>query len=450
MFSAMKLTLRRGNITRIPPVRRRQSSTHTSSPNHDLIQLLARYKAEADASDARNPYKARAYERAIKVVAGMDEPVRSGSTSQKGGVGDRIAKRIDAFIANIPYDATACTKTTQNAERSCPSTDSVRSQYIINSLQLIPGIGKKRAETLFQKGCTSLSDLLKPEYFDLLTPAQQVCARFTSCLNPVTLEEAESVHRFVSENISSKYEVILVGDHRRSQPSSNEVILLIVHPFETELKPPKSPYDAAQKPAKLRPAQFYALGDTFVHRGLVVTSIAGGPRRWRGIVRVPARVGCGEWEGRGERLSQINNQEGLYRRLGIFFVPKRCQGAARIVLTGDVKFVEDIYSRAHRLGLRFDEYGLWKWIEGEGKWEFLCGENEELIFREFRMDYVHPARRNFTYLLGERPRGQPKKIGVDDQSTISAGSGQYGKELVEPARPGSRKRGRPRKMPPQE
>ncbi|KAI6113411.1 hypothetical protein EDD16DRAFT_1484121, partial [Pisolithus croceorrhizus] len=390
-----------------------------------------------------NPYKVRAYERAIKVIAGMDEPVRSGRQVKRvRGVGDRIAKRIDAFIAN-----------------------GMGSQYVINALQLIPGIGKKRAETLRHKGCASLADLIKPEFLDLLTPAQQVCARFASCLNPVTLEEAESVYRFVSENISSKYEVVLVGDYRRNQPSSNDIILLIVHPFETELKSPKDSYDATQKPPKLRLAQFYAVGDTFVHlpqnahntalfldvvsplesRGLVVTSIAGGPQRWRGIVRVPARVGGGEWEGRGERLSQINDQEGLYRKLGIFFVPKRYQGAARIVLTGDIKFVEDVCSRAHRLGLRFDEYGLWKWIEDEGKWEFLCGENEELIFRELGMDYVHPARRNFTHLLGERPRGRPKN-GADDQSTISAGSGQHREVLVEPR---SRKRGRPRKMPPQ-
>ncbi|KAI6098102.1 hypothetical protein F5141DRAFT_437927 [Pisolithus sp. B1] len=465
MFSALRL--RRGNITRTPPVRQRHSSTYPSSPNHDLIQLLARYKVEAEASDARNPYKVRAYERAIKVVTGMDEPVRSGRQVKRlGGVGDRIAKRIDAFIANVPYDSRTRAKTTQKAERSCPFTDKgVRSQYVINALQLIPGIGKKRAETLCHKGCTSLADLIKPEFLDLLTPAQQVCARFASCLNPVTLEEAESVYRFVSENIPSKYEVVLVGDHRRNQPSSNDIILLIVHSFETELKSPKDSYDGTQKPPKLRPAQFYAVGDTFVHlpqnahntalfldvvsplesRGLVVTSIAGGPQRWRGIVRVPARVGGGEWEGRGERLSQINHQEGLYRRLGIFFVPKRCQGAARIVLTGDIKFVEDVYSRAHRLGLRFDEYGLWKWIEDEGKWEFLCGENEELIFRELGMDYVHPARRNFTHLLGERPRGRPKNGA--DQSTISAGSGQHREELVEP---GSRKRGRPRKMLPQE
>ncbi|KAI6124133.1 hypothetical protein EV401DRAFT_1886523 [Pisolithus croceorrhizus] len=333
----------------------------------------------------------------------MDEPVRSGRQVKRlGGVGDRIAKRIDAFIANVPYDSRTRAKTTQKAERSCPFTDKgVRSQYVINALQLIPGIGKKRAETLRHKGCASLADLIKPEFLDLLTPAQQVCARFASCLNPVTLEEAESVYRFVSENISSKYEVVL-------------------HSSWTLFLPLKA-------------------GDWWLQ---VLQEVHKGGEASCGF---QARVGGGEWEGRGERLSQINDQEGLYRKLGIFFVPKRYQGAARIVLTGDIKFVEDVCSRAHRLGLRFDEYGLWKWIEDEGKWEFLCGENEELIFRELGMDYVHPARRNFTHLLGERPRGRPKN-GADDQSTISAGSGQHREVLVEPR---SRKRGRPRKMPPQ-
>lgn len=262
-----------------------------------------------------------------------------------------------------------------------------------------------------------------------------------------------------------------MGDHRRSQPSSEGITLLIAHPFDTELTPPKESYDATKKPPKLRPTQFFAVGDTFVHfsqnvhntalfldvvsplesRGLVAASFAGGPQRWRGIVRVPERVESGEWEERTERLNGIKLQQGHYARVGIFFVPKRCQGAARIVLTGDIEFVRDIYSRAHRLGLRFDEYGLWKWIGGEGKWEFLCGESEEAIFRELGMDYVHPARRNFTFLLGERPRGRPKKNGVDDQSTVSAASsGRRGEELGEPAQPGSRKRGRPKKVPLQE
>ncbi|KAI6030386.1 hypothetical protein F5J12DRAFT_953491 [Pisolithus orientalis] len=477
------------SITRTPPHVRlrlgpRHSSTSTSGPNYDLIQLLTRYKAEAEASDARNPYKVRAYERAIKVVAGMDEPVRSGGQVKRlGGVGDRIAKRIDAFIANVSYVPTNTTQKTQRSHTSAVADNGsddgkdghkdkgARSQYVIHALQLVPGIGRTRAETLYHAGCTSLSDLIKPEFFDLLTPAQQICARFAGCMNStVTLKEAESVHKFVSENISNKYEVILVGDHRRNQPSSNDVTLLIVHPFEPALKPPKDSYDSAQKPPKPRSTQFYAVGDTFVHfsqnvhstalfldvvsplesRGLIVANISGGPQRWRGIVRIPECVEGGEWEGRAERLSQIRDQQGDYRRLGIFFVPKQCQGAARIVLTGDIEFLRDVNSRAHRLGLRFDEYGLWKWIEGEGKWEFLYGESEEVIFRELGMDYVHPARRNFTFLSGERPRGRPKKNSVDDQSTDSAGNHRSGVDLVETAQPGRRKRGRPRKVPLQE
>ncbi|KAI5985703.1 hypothetical protein EDC04DRAFT_2615300, partial [Pisolithus marmoratus] len=263
MLVSMVPRLRRGNITRMPPVRQRHSSTSTSGPNHDLIQLLKRYKAAAEASDARNPYKVRAYERAIKAVARMDEPARSGAQVKRlGGVGDRIAKRIDAFISNVPYDATNPTKSTQNAERSYtsaiaddgaangmagPKDKGSRSQYI-HALQIVPGIGKQRAETLYSAGSG---------IFDLLTPAQQICARFAGRLSPtVSLEDAESVHVQIRiRDISSKYEVILVGDH---QPSSEGITLLIAHPFDTELTPPKESYDATKKPPKLRPTQFFA------------------------------------------------------------------------------------------------------------------------------------------------------------------------------------------------
>jgi len=110
-------------------------------------------------------------------------------------------------------------------------------------------------------------------------------------------------------------------------------------------------------------------------------------------------------------------------------VPKKCQGAALLALTGDLEFVKDICDRAHRLALHFNEYGLWKWCDEE-QWEFMHGDNEEEIFRELGMEYIFPDRRNFGFL-----------------STTTSKRGRPRKEMVEmQCKPTISNRGRPRKI----
>lgn len=47
---------------------------------------------------------------------------------------------------------------------------------------------------LVNAGCTSIKDMRKPEYFDMLTPAQKVGLMYIDHLDmPVTREQSESV-----------------------------------------------------------------------------------------------------------------------------------------------------------------------------------------------------------------------------------------------------------------
>ena len=143
------------------------------------------------------------------------------------------------------------------------------------------------------------------------------------------------------------------------------------------------------------------------------------------------------------------------------FAPKKCQGAARLALTGDLEFVKDVCDRAHRLALHFNEYGLWKWCDEE-RWEFMHGDNEEDIFRELGMEYILPDRRNFGFLStttskGGRPRKKketeckPTKPTRDQPRQISETGkieGMRGrpKKITEETEKVKRRRGRPRKV----
>ncbi|KAG6332478.1 hypothetical protein ID866_6612 [Astraeus odoratus] len=438
--------------------------------NHELVQLLTRYKEEEEAMETRNPYKVRAFERAIKAISDLQEPVRSAAQVRRlSGIGERIAKRIDAFLSNVPYEGKARTKENR-ARRAAFDMEGHRKPQIVDSLQMIPGIGKQKAEQLYHAGCTSIAELSKPQFLNMLRPSQQTCAQFAGKLElSVTLEQAESVKEFIAQNISSKYEVLLVGDHRRHCSTSPHLTMMIVYPFELAMKPPEKPYDPNRKLRAPSFAHFSTLNSSLlsfpqfaestplffdvtsplVGRGLVAETVAAGPHRWRGIIRLPQRSEGGHWEDRAERLKQIKDREGRYSQLEIFCIPQQRQGAALMALTGDSEFIKDICSRAQRLGLHFNEYGLWRWCES-GNWEFMHGDSEEGIFSELGMDYIEPYRRNFAFLNTRVKRGRPRLAPVEG-AFIEKPKAPRGRPRKTPAEAASQpkvpgKRGRPKKV----
>ena len=124
-------------------------------------------------------------------------------------------------------------------------------EKLISDLQLVRGIGcvtnsfsissrtaltaphrPRTARQLVNAGCTSLADLHKPKYNDMLTQAMRKGLRFMKHLNePVTREQAEITlvrpfflltnfgnilahlahKKFIQEHISPKFDVLLAG-----------------------------------------------------------------------------------------------------------------------------------------------------------------------------------------------------------------------------------------------
>jgi len=97
------------------------------------------------------------------------------------------------------------------------------------------------------------------------------------------------------------------------------------------------------------------------------------------------------------------------------FAPIGSKGGALLLLTGDDEFVSDIQSRASKLGLNLNEYGLWKLdsandsSDSENKWTLVEGHDEEAILKEIGMEYVDPEKRNFAFVVDSRKSGYGKK-----------------------------------------
>ncbi|KAI9573661.1 hypothetical protein HD554DRAFT_2167226 [Boletus coccyginus] len=451
------LSLLKRQTASFAPLGRACLRRHSTSPgpNEELIQVLSRYMEEERASTSSNSYKVRAYSKAISAIGQLPEQVRS--VDQLEGIGVRIAKRIDAYLSGTPYEPPTPSrpKKAKNADHSTTeytrpkprkTLDELRRAQVVSLLSSVSGIGTSKANALYDAGCRSLQELREPVFFEMLSRPQQINAQYMIGLDRcMTDEQASTVRDFVTQNISSKYTVLLAGDFRRGIDNAQCITLIVLHPQNTSIFPPEGPpsvdstikqrskYDIIPSPFASRPetkVKSKRLPDTATFsteilsplecRGLLATTITAGSQKWDGIIRIPERTkseaeGNG-WEMRAERIKGVQNREGQFFSAEIYYVPHQCAGAASIALTGDIQFNLALRRAASRLGFRLNEYGLWRWrgtaaiasiddidkqrsIEQHGGyWELVASEKEEDILEAVGMGWVAPEKRNFANL----------------------------------------------------
>lgn len=316
-----------------------------------------------------------------------------------------------------------------------------RRKMMARSLMSVSGLGPVTAKVLVDAGCTSIGDLKKPKFFDMLSPLQQRGARYHEHLErPVERSQAELLVEFISENISCKFDVELVGSYRRGAQSFLGVDVMLTHPSHVHVPTPpskngsvtqginKAPFRMSY--SKIRETQDSPLLHDVVFplesRGLIAETLSSGSKKWQGIIRLPGRTADGTWEDRSQRIERIREQQGLYTRLDLNLAPMKSKGAALLALTGDKEFNIDIRSKAARLGLFLNEFGLWRWTSDpslpadteEGYWTFVEGESEDAVLRELGMNYVEPIKRNFTYLTNSDLDASTVKKGIRQRKKV--------------------------------
>ncbi|KAF8895626.1 hypothetical protein BD779DRAFT_1668869 [Infundibulicybe gibba] len=376
----------------------------------------------------RNGYKVRAFSNAIKVITHHDRPILSAEEAlMLKGVGHGITKRISDFLDQAQDGAPAL-------EPYALTEAQKRRAALV--LQRLPGIGRVKAQELANAGCMTPEDIRNPKYSKILSDAQKTKLKyFQHSEQSATLEDAQIVSEFIRQNVSSRFEVIVTGDHRRAAPTAPCISLLLLHPDHVFIPFPSvpPPHVRASKPGSIlhkpfRPSYISVTaraasplhGDIvpmLTDRGLLAACLSSGIRRWSGIVRIPQRDPQGGWHPRNERLEAIRRVEGVYKRLDLILSPMKSRGAALLALTGDAEFTRDIRTRALRRGMHLDEYGLWRWnpevltteaeapVQGvepgaheRGFWELVRANTEEEILGVLGTEYVGPERRNFAYL----------------------------------------------------
>lgn len=83
-------------------------------------------------------------------------------------------------------------------------------------------------------------------------------------------------------------------------------------------------------------------------------------------------------------------------------IPKRSRGSALLALTGDTEYNRDLRYTAIKLGLRLNEFGLWRWKDEDNDWELVSSETEEGVLAELNKEWIDPERRNWGFVSGGR------------------------------------------------
>lgn len=112
--------------------------------------------------------------------------------------------------------------------------------------------------------------------------------------------------------------------------------------------------------------------------------------------------------------------------------PILSEGSALLASTGDAEFNSHLRKVAKTMGLRLNEYGLWRHCRSpgssldnsaepngvtngksagaeEGRWELIVSRTEQEIFDELGIDYVEPERRNFSFIATKQKVNKLKK-----------------------------------------
>lgn len=173
----------------------------------DVFELL-RQRRETEGE----PYRARAYSRAIETIRALPYEIVSGQqASTLPGIGKSLTAKIDEIIETGTVE-----ELKGEGER----------QAVIDQLMTIDGVGPVTANRWYDEGVRSFDDL-RP---DMLTRAQKISLAFREDFaKPIPRAEIEQFERELARCLSPRgIRFDIAGSYRRGLKQSNDIDILVV------------------------------------------------------------------------------------------------------------------------------------------------------------------------------------------------------------------------------
>jgi len=315
----------------------------------ELEKLAEAYKNSADT------WRALGYKKAIMAIKAHPVPITCHAQAVAlHGVGSKMADKVMEIVESGKL---------RKVEEVC-NTDKMK---IIELFMGVWGAGSVTAETWYQQGHRSLSDLSNAK----LTKQQMVGLRLYQDLNTRMEREeagmiAEEVRREALE-IRQGLEVIACGSYRRGKATCGDLDLLITHPDgESHL------------------GVFDPLIKNLYDKGFLTDHLSyqsdGNQKKYMGVCRLP-----------GENK--------LHRRLDIIVIPYKEKATALMYFTGSAHFNRSMRLLATKMGLSLNEHGLRGGVLRSGKEKLNEGflletSSEESVFKHLGLVYRQPTERD--------------------------------------------------------
>ncbi|ELU13471.1 hypothetical protein CAPTEDRAFT_183536 [Capitella teleta] len=297
-------------------------------------------------------HKYNAYRKAAGAIAKHPEKINSGKEAKKlEGVGDKIGKKIDEFIATG--------KLVKIEKIRANDTN-----MAINALTRVTGIGPAAAQKLVSEGIMSIEDLRKNQ--EKLNKQQVIGLKhFEDFEERIPREEMLQLQEFSLkqiEKVDSDYAAEVCGSFRRGASNSGDIDILLTHPSYTS--------DSKTKQPKLLHDVVRQLEST----GFVTDTLSLGDSKFMGVCRY--------------------NSEHLFRRIDIRLIPHDQYFCALLYFTGSDMFNKNMRTVALEQGFTLNEYCI-RPVGSTGiPGEALPVSSEEDVFDYVGMKFKKPSERN--------------------------------------------------------
>lgn len=311
--------------------------------NQDIAAIFDEIADLLEIDDA-NPFRVRAYRNASRTVNNLAQQaaamVEAGDDlTEISGIGDALAKKIEAIVE------TGTVKALDDLRKKLPPG--------ITDLLRLPGLGPKKVKTLYKElSVNSLEDLETAAKTGKVSGLPGMGKKTEAQIIKNVAARIDAAQRFLRAYVMPDAEVLLehlrstdatarftiCGSYRRSRDTVGDIDILA----------------ASESSA--------ALMDAFVSYEDVTDVLA-----------------------RGETKSSVRLRSGLQVDLRI--VEPSSYGAAMHYFTGSQAHNIAVRRRAQQLGLKMNEYGVFK------NDEYVAGATEEDVFAALKLPFIEPELR---------------------------------------------------------
>lgn len=293
---------------------------------------------------AKQPFKARAYQKVIKQIQAINGPIRSREDlATVTGIGEKIEEKLTELFA---------TGELGSAKRALEANPIA----LYDELLKVHGIGPAKARKLVDAGITSIADLKAKAAANpkLIDAAQRIgLAHFDDFQERIPREEMvahdERIHSLLPTNMTAE----LVGSYRRGALTSGDIDVLLTVEDDT----------------KSQVSEFHKYVARLREAGYITDVLALGNHKCMAVSKV------------GDK----------FRRLDLLLTPKSEIAFAILYFTGSDTFNVAMRSWALELGWSLNEHGFTRVGAGAGAAPPMA--TEEDIFAFLGLQYVPPTER---------------------------------------------------------